>query len=59
MSFCFLLREDFTGAPAASGGGKNKWQDPLLAHSLSGVVSLFLIGGEDRGVSRGQARGMA
>ena len=46
------------GAPAAAGGGENKQQVPLLTRSLQGA-SLLLIRGEGRGVSRGQAGGVA
>lgn len=44
------------GAPAAAEESENKQLVSLLAYPLrNGVVSLFLIFGEGRGVARGQA----
>ena len=50
------FRQGCMGAPAAAEESENKQLVSLLAHPLrNGVVSLFLIFGEGRGVSRGQA----
>ena len=48
------FRPGFIGSPAAAAGWENKEQVPRLARSLS----WFLIWGEGRGVSRGQAGGV-
>ena len=52
----FFFRQGFTGALATAVGNEKKQQVPLFACSLRGV-SLFLIRGEGRGVSRNWVRG--
>ena len=52
------FRQGFSGASTAALEGENNQQVPLLTHSPRGD-NLFLIWGEDRTMSRGQAGGIA